>query len=184
MPFFKLPSPIAKCAPRCRTPGPCLPRKFRKFKKFRKFRKFLACTTSRLPHEGEKSKFFKRPFTKMAASVVGGWESGWGLAGAPSAPKNAGIYFRTSSSCVVNNPSLQIRSFCDNGRKCYRTCDPTNGLSAAVLIRQDLHVADGSYFSCDEAYKHSVTLSSHLLSMPCWEGKPNGRQFFAEIFIK
>ncbi len=119
----------------------------------------------------------------MAASVVGGLESRWGLAGSPSVLKNAQICFRTSSSSAGNNPSLQISSFCENWRKCYWTCYPTNRLSAAVLMRQDLHVEDSSYFSCDEAYQGSLTLSSHLLSMPCWEGKPNGRHFFAEIFI-
>jgi hypothetical protein len=56
-------------------------------------------------------------------------------------------------------------------------CHPTSTdeLFSAVLMRQDLHVADSSYLPWNEAYKHSRTLSSHLLLMPCWEGKPNGR---------
>ncbi len=62
--------------------------------------------------------------------------------------------------------------------------DPSYGLFPAVLMRQDLHVADNSYLPWSEAYKHCQTLASLLLLMPCWVGKPYGRHFFAEIFIK
>ena len=51
-------------------------------------------------------------------------------------------------------------------------------------MRQDLHVADSSYLPWNEAYEHSLSLSSLLFSMPCWEGETNERHFFAEMFIK
>jgi hypothetical protein len=56
--------------------------------------------------------------------------------------------------------------------------DPTNVLFSFVLMKQDLDVADSSYLPWSEAYKHSLSLSSLLLSMPCWEGKPYGRRFY------
>ncbi len=138
-----------------------------------------------MPLGREKNHFFKWLFTKMAVLVFGGWESGWGLAGSPRALKNAWICFRTSFSCVGNNLSLQIRSFCENRslRKCYRTRDPTHGLSSAILLRQDLHFAESSNLPCNEAYKYLLTLSSHLLSMPSWEGKPNGRQLLPRFSL-
>ena len=122
----------------------------------------------------------------MAVSVVGGWESGQELAGRPFMPNNAYICFRTSFSIVGNNPSesFQIRSFSENRGKCNQTCDPTDRLFSSVPMSQDLHVADSSYVLWYEAYKHSLSLSSFLLSMPCWEGEPNAQPFFAEIFIK
>jgi hypothetical protein len=73
-----------------------------------------------------------------------------------------------------DNPSLQIHSLGENLRKSYLTFDATNGLFSAVLMRQDQHVAVYSYLPWNEAYKHSSTLSSLLLLMPCWDGKPNG----------
>jgi hypothetical protein len=112
--------------------------------KVQKVQKIQKIPGSRMPLESEKSHFFKGPFMKMAALVVGGSESGWGLAGSPSELKNAWICFRTSTSSAGKNPSLQIRCFCENRRKCYMTCYPTDGLSTAVLMRQDLHVADSS----------------------------------------
>ena len=120
----------------------------------------------------------------MAVSVVGGWESGQELAGSPFVLKNAWICLITSFSFVGNNPSLQIRSISENRGKCNRTCDPTDRLFSSVPMRQDLNVADSSYLPWYEANEHSLSLSSLLLSMPCWEGEPNARQFFAEIFIK
>ena len=51
-------------------------------------------------------------------------------------------------------------------------------------MRQDLRVADSSYLPWNEAYEHSLSLSSHLFLVPCYEGKPNERHFFADIFIK
>jgi hypothetical protein len=53
------------------------------------------------------------------------------------------------------------------------TGDSTNGLFSAVLMRNNLHVADRSYLPWNEACIHSLHLSSHLLSMPSWEDKPN-----------
>ena len=120
----------------------------------------------------------------MAVSVVGGWESGQELAKSPVVLKNAWICLITSFSFVCNNPSLQIRSFRENRGKCNRTCDPTDRLFSSVPLRQDLNVADSSYLPWYDANKNSPSLSSLLLSMPCWEGEPNVTQFFAEIFIK
>ncbi len=115
---------------------------------------------------------------------LGGWESGQELTGSPFMLKNAWICFITSFSFACNNPSLQIRSFGKNRGKCNRTRDPTDRLFSAVPTRQDLNVADSSYLLWYEAYQHSLSVSSLLLSMPCWEGEPNVRHFFAEIFVK
>jgi len=126
--------------------------------------KIQAC---KAPLASENSHFFKWLFTKMAVSVVGGWESGQELAGSPLMLMNVRICFRTSFSFICNNPSLQISSFGGNRGKCNRTCDPTDGLFSSVLMRQDLHVADSSYLPWNEAYEHSLSLSSLLLLMPC-----------------
>ena len=120
----------------------------------------------------------------MAVSVVCGWESGQELAGSSLMQMNAWICFRTSFSFEDNNPLLQICSFGGNQGKCNRTCNPTNRLFSSVLMRQDLHVADSSYLPWNEAYEHSLSLSSHLFLVPCYEDKPNERHFFADIFIK
>ena len=53
-----------------------------------------------------------------------------------------------------------------------------------VLMRQDLCAADSSYLPWNEAYEHSLTLSSHLFLVPCYEVEPNELHFFADIFIK
>ena len=66
------------------------------------------------PLESKNSHFFKWLFTKMAHSVVGGWESGFEQAGIPLMRTNTWIWLRTSSSFVCNKPSLQIRSFGGN----------------------------------------------------------------------
>ena len=123
-------------------------------------------------------------FTKMAVSVVGGWESGKEVTGSSLVLKNACICFRTSFSWVGNNPSLQIHSICENRAKCDWTCDPTDEVFSSVLMRQDLHLADSSYLPWYEAYERSLSLSSHFLLMPCWEGEPKQRQFSDEMFIK
>ncbi len=120
----------------------------------------------------------------MAVSQVGGWESGQELAGSPFILKKDWICFITSFSFVGINPSLQIRLFSENGGKCNRTCDPADGVFSSVPMRQDLIVADSSYLTWYEAYEHFLSLSSLLLWMPCWEGKPKERHFFTKIFIK
>ena len=120
----------------------------------------------------------------MAFCVVGRWESWQELSGSPLMQMNAWICFRTSFSFEGDNPSLQICSFGGNQGKCNRTCDPTDWLFSSVLMRQDLRVADSSYLPWNEAYEHSLSLSSHLFLVPCYEGKPNERHFFADIFIK
>jgi hypothetical protein len=117
----------------------------------------------------------------MALSVVGGWESGLEQAGIPVVLKNDWICFRTSSPLLGNNPSLQSHSFCENWGKCNQICGQTN---EAFPSSKTYNVADSSCLPGNEAYKHSLSLSSLLLSMPCWEGTPNGRHFFAEKFIK
>ena len=62
--------------------------------------------------------------------------------------------------------------------------DSAKPLFSSVLMRQDLRVADSSYLPWNEAYDHSLSLSSHLFLVPCYEGEPNERHFFADIFIK
>ena len=83
-----------------------------------------------------------------------------------------------------NNPPLQISSFGGNRGKCNRTRDSTEPLFSPVLMRQDLHVADSSYLPWNEAYEHSLFLSSHLFLVLCYEGKPKERHLFADMFIK
>ncbi len=129
----------------------------------------LVLQPCKAPLESENSHFFKCLFTKMAYSVVGGSESAQELAawGSQLMWKNVWICFRTSFSCVCNNPPLQIRSFGGNWGKCNQQCNPTYGHFCSALMRQDLHVADCSYLSWNEACEHCVSLSSHLLLMPC-----------------
>ena len=147
--------------------------------------KIQACQA---PLAGENSHFFTWLFTKMAVSVVGGWESGKEVTGSCQClvPKNACICLITSFSWVGNNPSLQIHSYCENRAKCYWTCDPNEEVFSSVLTRQDsdLLVADSSYQRWYEACKRSLSLGLYLLLMPCWEGEPKQQQFFAEMFIK
>jgi hypothetical protein len=50
-------------------------------------------------------------------------------------------------------------------------------------MRQGQHVADSSYLPWNKL-KHSLSRQSLRLSMPCWEGKPYGRNVLAEIFMK
>jgi hypothetical protein len=110
----------------------------------------------------------------MAVSMVGGWESGLELVGSPLVLINAWISFRTSFSWVGNNPSLQTHLLCENQRKCHHTCNSTEGLFSAVLMRHDLHVADPSYLPWNEAYE-----LSHLFCYWCLAGKacPMGDTF-------
>ena len=120
----------------------------------------------------------------MDFCVVGGWESGLELADSPLMLMNAWICFRTSISFEGNNPPLQIRSFGGNRGKCNWTRDSTEQLFSSVLMRQDLLVAGTSYLPWNEAYEHSLSLSSHLFLVPCYEGEPNEHHFLADIFIK
>ena len=120
----------------------------------------------------------------MDFCVVGGLGSGQELADSPLMLMNAWICFRTSILVEGNNPPLQIRSFGGNQGKCNQTRDSTEPLFSSVSMRQDLHVADSSYLPWNEAYDHSLSLSSHLFLVPCYEGEPNERHFFADIFIK
>ena len=120
----------------------------------------------------------------MDFCVVGGWESGQELAASQLMLMNAWICFRTSISFKSNNPPLQIRSFGGNRGKCNRTRDSTEPLFSSVLMRQDLRVADSSYLPWNEAYEHTLSLSSHLFLVPCYEGEPKERHLFADMFIK
>ncbi len=87
------------------------------------------------------------------------WESGQEPAGKPLMLKNAWVCFRKSIFLVENNLSLQ---FCENQRKCHQpeTCYPTYGLFSAVLMRQDLHVADRLYLPWNADCKLLITLFS------------------------
>jgi hypothetical protein len=53
----------------------------------------------------------------------------------------------------------------------FETLDPTDGLFSAALMNQNLSVADSSNLPWNEACKHSLTLSSLLLLIPCWREK-------------
>jgi hypothetical protein len=94
--------------------------------------------------------------------------------------KNDMICCRTSSSSLSslgNNPSPRNHSICVNRGKCNQTCEPTSRVFSSALMRQNLHVADSIFIPWNEAYYHSMSLSSLLLSMPCWEGNPMGDTF-------
>ncbi len=110
----------------------------------------------------------------MAYSVVGVWEFGLEPVGIPLVLKNSWICFRTSSSLKGNNSSTQNHSICENRGDCNQTCELTNRVFSSALMRQDLLVADSIFLPRNEAYKHSLSRSSLLLSMPCWEGNPMG----------
>ena len=97
---------------------------------------------------------------------------------------SAWICFRTSILVEGNNPPPQILSFDGNRGKCNRTRNATEPLFSSVLMRQDLRVADSSYLPWNEAYEHTLSLTSHLFLVPCYEGEPKERHFFAEMFIK
>jgi hypothetical protein len=153
--------------------------KIQKNQKFQDSCHFLACTTSRRPLGSEKSHFFTWLCTKLAVLtwMVGRWEYGYELEGSPFVLKNVWIRFRTWFSWVGNNPSLQIHLFCANRGKYHRIWDSTYGLFSAVLMRNDVHVADCSYLPWNEAYKHSLPLPSHLLSMLAGKASPMGNSF-------
>ena len=68
--------------------------------------------------------------------------------------------------------TAQIQSFGGNQGKCDRTCNSSDVLFSPVLMRQDLHVADISFISWNEAYEHSLFLPYLLLSMPCVRQAP------------
>ena len=60
--------------------------------------------------------------------------------------------------------------FGGNRGKCNWTRDSTEPFFSSVLMRQDLSVADSSYLPWNEAYEHSLSPSSHLFLVPCYEG--------------
>ncbi len=64
------------------------------------------------------------------------------------------------------------------------SCPGWQDSRCAVLMRHSLHVADSCYLPWNEAYRHSLSLSSLLLLMRCWEGMPNERHFFTKKNIK
>jgi hypothetical protein len=79
------------------------------------------------PLGSENSHFFKRLLTKMADSMVtgSGQESEQEQEESHLMRKNAWLCFRTSSSFVGNNPSLQIHSFSEDRGKCNKTVNPS-----------------------------------------------------------
>ena len=123
------------------------------------YKPFQACNS---PLRSENSHFFKWLFTKMAFSVVGGWESGLEPAGISLVMNNAWICFTTSSSSLGNNPSQQNHWIRENRGECSQTCEPTSRVFSSILTRQDLLVADSIFLQCYEAYDHSLSLSSLL----------------------
>jgi hypothetical protein len=89
-----------------------------------------------------------------------------------------------STILYTRQPSLTAESqlshsFCKNGGKYNQPCEPTIRVFSSPQTRQDQHVANSIFIACNEAYYHSLSLSgsSLLLSIPCWEGKPNGRRW-------
>ena len=120
----------------------------------------------------------------MAVSMVSDPESEQELVESHLMLKNDCLCFRTSSSFVGNNPSLQIQSFTEDRRKCNQTGNPSISDFSTILTSDILILADCSHLPSDEAYRQCLSLPSNHLSMPCYECKPNARHFFDEIFIK
>ncbi len=162
--FFQTSCQIAKCMQQCRVchhrpatySGPYLMRRTTKLEE--EWFELVKDQSS------DNNNVFKLPLNENG-SHCGWWVRTWtGAGGDPLVLKNAWICFNTSFFWVGNISLLQIHLFCEYQRKCYLTCNPTNGFSSAVLMRQELHV-DSSYLPWNEAYKHSLSLSSILLSM-------------------
>jgi hypothetical protein len=122
----------------------------------------------------------------MAVSMVSGRESEQPeeLAESHLVLKNSWLCFRTSSSFVGNNPSLQNHSFSENRGKCKKTGNPSIGDFSTILTSDILILADSLYLPSGEAYRQHLSLSCYRFSTPCYECKPNARHFFDEIFIK
>ncbi len=98
--------------------------------------------------------------------------------------KNSWLCFRTSSSFVGKNPSLQIHSFSKDRGKCNKTSNPSISDFSTIPTSDILILADLSYLPSDEAYRQRLSLPCYLLSTPCYECNLNTRHFFNKIFIK
>ncbi len=64
--------------------------------------------------------------------------------------KNAWLCFRTLSSLVGNNPSLQTHSFSEDRGKCNKTGNPSISNFSTILTSHILILADSSYLPSDE----------------------------------
>ncbi len=148
----------------------------------------LPCKLSKLSKfatvGSEKSHFFKWLFTKMAVSMVSDPEFEQELVESLLMVKNTWLCFRTSSSFVGNNPSLQIHSFSEDRGKCNRIGNPSISYCSTILTSQILILADSSYLPSDEAYRQRLSLPCYRLSTPRYVCRPNARIFFDKIFIK
>ena len=180
--FLKLPNPNAKCVPSCRAAGAGPP-------PWNSANLVVQACSTRYKLV---TRLLKVRTVTFSSDSSRKWTAVW-LVGedldrswqtARSCWWMLGSLFRISILVEGNNPPLQIRSFGGNRGKCNRTRDSTEPLFSAVLMRQDLLVADSSYLQWNEAYEHSLSLSSHLFLVPCYEGEPNERHFFADMFIK
>jgi hypothetical protein len=113
------------------------------------------------PLGSENSHVFKGLFTKMAVSIVSGRESEQELEESHLMLKNAWLYFRTSSSFVGNNPSLQIHSFSEDRGKCNKTGNPSISDFSTTLTSHLLILTESSYLPCDEVYRQCLSLPSY-----------------------
>ncbi len=110
------------------------------------------------PLGSKNSHFFKWLFTKMAVSMVSGWESEQGLEESHLMLKNAWLCFRISSSFVGNNPSLQIHSFSKDRGKCNTTVNPSMSDFSTILTSYNRILADSSHLPSDEAYRQHLSV--------------------------
>ncbi len=148
---------------------------------------FLDLLSSRrwfAPLASENSHFFKWLFTKMAVSMFSGRESEQERKESNLMPKNAWLCFSISSSFVGNNPSLQIHSFSEDRGKCNKTGNPSISNFSTIPTSNILILAVSSSLPSDEAYRQLLSLPCYRLSTPCYERKPNARQFVDKNFIK
>jgi hypothetical protein len=81
----------------------------------------------------------------MAVSMASDPESEQELAESHLMLKNACLCFRTSSSFVGNNPSLQIHSLSEDRGKCNKTSNPAISDFPTILTSDILILADLSY---------------------------------------
>ncbi len=170
--FQNSPNPIAKCrcAPGCRAPR-------RPTYSVNSVNlvllDLLGLLSSSRRLEVTTVTFFKWLFTKMAVSMVTDRESEQELAESHLMLMNSWLCFRTSSSFVGNNPSLQIQSFSEDRGKCNKTGNPSISDFSTILTSHILILADSSYLPSGEAYQQRLSLSYYRSSTPCYECKPN-----------
>ncbi len=85
----------------------------------------------------------------------------------------------------IPDVQIQVHSFWEDDRgKCNKTGNPSISDFSTILTSYILILADSSHLPSDEAYRRRMSLPCSRFSTPCYECKPNARNFFDKIFIK